>query len=320
MRRTQKTGEEKPEKGARMRINQFLARSGLASRRAAEALVLEGNVTVNGHKVTDLATLVDPQRDSVKVAGERVRLLDHPAYFALYKPKMVVSTLDDPEGRPCLWTLLPKGQPGLFPVGRLDFHSEGLLLLTNDGDLTNRLLHPRYKVVKVYNVKVKGLPDAAALDRLRRGISIDGRRTLPVAIRRIPSRETRHTWLQVEMTEGRKNQLREMFFRIDHPVIKLKRAAMGPVKLGTLKPGQCRPLTAEEVALLREAAGLVPGKEPRPERPRMVRPAPLRSKSSAKPEARTPRRPRDTDDTRRRPPAGGRTARRSGAGRRREES
>lgn len=243
-----------PEREARMRLNQFLARCGVASRRGAEEVIREGRVTVNGERVTELAVLVDPERDSVKVDGERVRLPDRRVVFAFYKPKEVVSTLEDPEGRPSLKAFLPKGAKGLFPVGRLDFHSEGLLLLTNDGDLGFRLLHPRFHVPKVYEVKVKGNPAPEALDRLRRGIVLEGRRTLPVEIRRIPSRETRHTWLRVVMMEGRKNQLREMFFRIDHPVIKLKRVAMGPVRLGGLKPGAFRPLTPEETRDLQEAA------------------------------------------------------------------
>lgn len=260
-----------PEGDLRMRLNQFLARCGVASRRAAEEVVRAGRVTVNGERVTELAVLVDPERDSVKVDGERVRLPDRRIVFAFYKPKEVVSTLEDPEGRPSLKAFLPKGTKGLFPVGRLDFHSEGLLLLTNDGDLGFRLLHPRFHVPKVYEVKVKGSPAPEALDRLRRGIVLEGRRTLPVEIRRIPSRETRHTWLRVVMMEGRKNQLREMFFRIDHPVIKLKRTAMGPVRLGSLKPGQLRPLSPEEAKALWEAAA-----SPRP------LPAPPPRKGAAK--------------------------------------
>ena len=240
--------------GGGLRLNQFLARAGLASRRGAEALIREGRVTVNGQVATELAVAVVPGRDYVKVDGKGIRLPDREAYFALHKPKEVVSTLEDPEGRPCLKPFLPRGVPGLFPVGRLDYHSEGLLLLTNDGELSNRLLHPKFKVPKTYQVKVKGDPPQEMLDRLRRGIVLEGRRTLPVTIRKIPSRETRHTWLQIEMTEGRKNQLREMFFRIEHPVIKLKRVAMGPVKLGSLPPGAARPLTAEEVQALKEAA------------------------------------------------------------------
>jgi 23S rRNA pseudouridine2605 synthase len=244
-----------------LRLNHFLSRAGVASRRGAEALIREGRVMVNGSVVTDLATTVNPGRDSVKVDGKRASVAEQYHYFALYKPKETVSTLEDPEGRPCLKALLPKGISGLFPVGRLDYHSEGLILLTNDGDLANRLIHPRYKVVKVYNVKVKGDPPVPSLDRLRRGVVLEGRRTLPVQIRRIPSRETRHTWVEVRMTEGRKNQIREMFFRIEHPVIKLKRVAVGPVTLGQMKPGDVRPLTPEEVFALRQGPGAMAEKE-----------------------------------------------------------
>lgn len=248
--------EREGEPDGAMRLNQFLARAGVASRRGAEELIRAGRVWINGSTVTELATLVRPGRDTVKVDATRVRLPDRFAYYVLYKPKEVVSTLVDPEGRPCVRDYLPKGVKGLVPVGRLDYHSEGLMLLTNDGELTHRLLHPRFKVEKVYHVKVKGDPPPEGLERLRRGVTLEGRRTLPVAIRRIPSRETRHSWLEVRMSEGRKNQLREMFFRIEHPVIKLKRVAMGPLVLGALKPGHLRELTREEQeALLAASAG-----------------------------------------------------------------
>lgn len=248
----------------KLRINQFLARAGCASRRGAEALIREGRVTLNGSAVTNLATEVTPGKDYVKVDGRSIRLPEREAYFAFYKPKEVVSTLEDPEKRPCLKPFLPPGAAGLFPVGRLDYHSEGLLLLMNDGELGNRLLHPKYKVIKTYMVKVKGDPAPEELNRLQRGILLEGRRTLPVTIRRVPSRETRHTWLKVEMAEGRKNQLREMFFRIEHPVIKLKRVSMGPVSLGSLAPGKSRALGREEVEALKAAAGLS-GPPPREE-------------------------------------------------------
>lgn len=279
-----------------LRINQFLARAGVASRRAAEALVLEGRVTVNGQVVTALATSVDPARDAVKVDGRRVHLLKSASYFALYKPKEVVSTLDDPEGRPCLTPLLPRGARGLFPVGRLDYHSEGLLLLTSDGEMANRLLHPRYKVVKTYHVKVKGDPPFEALERLRRGVVLDGRRTQPVTIRRIPSRETRHSWFEIEMTEGRKNQLREMFFRVEHPVIKLKRVAMGPVRLGKMRPGEVRPLTSEEEEALKRQAGLLEGGDAPPPRVPPIRPRVHRTRrpDGAKAGAASTGRPRRT--------------------------
>ncbi len=249
--------EKEPRSGA-LRLNQYIARSGMASRRHAEEFIRQGRVQVNGSVVTELATLVAPGRDVVKLDGARLKLPQFSSYYALYKPKEIVSTLDDPEGRPCLRGYLPPGAKGLVPVGRLDYHSEGLILLTNDGDLTFRLLHPRFKVDKVYHLKVKGAPEPAALDRLKRGIVLDGKRTLPVEIKRIPSRETKHTWLEVRMSEGRKNQLREMFFRIEHPVIKLKRVAMGPLLIGALKPGHWRELERKEAEALRAAAGLEP--------------------------------------------------------------
>jgi len=277
-----------PEKASRLRLNQFLARSGAGSRRGAEDLIREGRVTVNGQTVTDLATLVDPSRDSVKVDGQRLHPSERTSCYALYKPKEVVSTLEDPEGRPCLRGLMPRDARGLFPVGRLDYHSEGLLLLTNDGDLGFRLLHPRFKVAKVYQVKVKGSPSPEALNRLRRGVVLEGRRTLPVDIRRMPSRETHHTWLEITMMEGRKNQLREMFFRIEHPVIKLKRVAMGPVRLGKMNPGEVRALSPEELTALREAASGAGNREPgtppaRPRGPGRARPAGGDRRPDAKP-------------------------------------
>jgi len=279
-----------------MRLNRFLARAGLGARRAVEELVLEGRVIVNGRRAADLALTVVPGKDTVKVDGRRVRLPESHDYFAFYKPRGVVSTLSDPEGRPCLRSYLPGGAKGLFAVGRLDYQSEGLILLTNDGELGERMLHPRHKVVKTYTIKVKGDPPAAGLDRLRRGITLEGRRTLPMAIRRLPASEkTRHTWLKIEMVEGRKNQLREMFFRIRCPVIKLKRVAMGPVRLGSMKAGSLRPLTAEEVSFLRSLAGLEPGAA-LPE-PAFLKPPP-RKRGRGRPGASAPR----ADDEKKRPP------------------
>jgi len=239
-----------------MRLNQFLARTGAASRRHSEELIKEGRVVVNGERVKTFGIQIDPRKDTVLVDGEKVRLPSRLSYYIFFKPKEVVSTMDDPEGRVCITKFFPKGVKGLFPVGRLDFHSEGLLLLTNDGELSARLLHPRFKVLKTYHVKVKSDPSKESLDRLRRGIVLEGKRTLPVEIKRIPSRETRHTWLEVKMMEGRKNQLREMFFRIEHPVIKLKRVAIGSIKIGKMKSGEIRPLLVDEVKALCQEAGL----------------------------------------------------------------
>lgn len=237
----------------KIRINRFLAMCGIASRREAEELIKEGRVLLNGEQVVLFATYVNPYKDIVEVDGERVTLPKRFKYFLFYKPKDVVSTLDDPEGRISIKNYLPKGIKGLFPVGRLDYHSEGLILITNNGILANRIMHPRYKLIKTYEVKVKGKPLPEELDKLRRGIYLNGKKTLPMEIRKIKKSETEHTWLEIKMREGRKNQLREMFFRIDHPVIKLKRTAIGPLKIGKMKPGEIRELTKEEIdELLRE--------------------------------------------------------------------
>ncbi len=254
--------EDKEQPESTVRLNRYLARAGVASRRAAEALILEGRVEVSGRVITDLAQQVRPGRDVVKVDGKRVRPGEGFHHFALYKPREVMSTLSDPEGRPSLSSYMPRGAKGLFPVGRLDYHSEGLLLLTNEGDLGERLLHPRHHVKKTYTVKVKGVPPPGELDRLRRGITLEGRRTLPVQIRRLPAGRSQHTWLLITMVEGRKNQIREMFFRIKHPVMKLKRTAFGPLKIGTMKPGEVRPLTPEEVRDLRAHADEIPKAPP----------------------------------------------------------
>lgn len=231
----------------KIRINRFIARAGIASRREAESFIEEGRVYLNGEKVDSFATLVDPEKDFVEVDGERIKLPKRYSYFLFYKPKEVMCTLDDPEGRFCISKFLPKGIKGLFPVGRLDYHSEGLIILTNDGELSSRLLHPRYKVVKTYEVKVKGNPPEDSLNKLRRGIFLNGKKTLPMEIKRIFKRETNHTWIEIKMKEGRKNQIREMFFRIDHPVIKLKRTAIGPIRIGNLKAGEIRELKKQEI-------------------------------------------------------------------------
>jgi len=246
----------KSNSGEKLRINRFLARAGIASRREAETLIEEGRVYLNGERVDSFAVLVDPNKDFVEVDGERAKLPKRYSYFLFYKPKEVVSTMDDPEGRVSISKFIPKGTKGLFPVGRLDYHSEGLLLITNDGELSARLLHPRYKVVKTYELKVKGNPSEEKLNKLRRGIFLDGKKTLPVEIKRIFRRETNHTWLEVKMKEGRKNQLREMFFRIEHPVIKLKRTAIGPIRIGKMKAGEIRELKKEEVKELMSVCGI----------------------------------------------------------------
>lgn len=239
----------------KIRINHFISRCGYTSRRKAEKLIEEGRVTLNGEVVYSFGLKIDPKRDRIEVDGEVIKLPKRFSYFAFYKPKEVVSTMEDPEGRICIKKFLPKNIKGFFPVGRLDYHSEGLMIITNDGDLGLKLLHPKFKVVKTYYVKVKGKPSEESLEKLRKGIFLEGKKTLPIEIRRIYNRETNHTWLEIKMREGRKNQLREMFFRIEHPVIKLKRVSIGNIKLGKLRPGELRELTKEEVEELIKKTG-----------------------------------------------------------------
>lgn len=244
------------------RLQKIIARAGIASRRKAEELIEQGLVTVNG-RVATIGEKADPEKDSIKVEGRRVQ--PHQGehrYLLLNKPRGVMSTLSDPEGRPTVMDFVPPVfRKALVPVGRLDFNTEGLLLLTDDGELAQRVAHPRYGSVKVYEVKVKGRPTEAALDRLRTGILLDGRKTAPARITPRPSpvahRRRRdddeggeNTWWQIQLTEGRTRQIREMFQHVGHPVQKLRRVAIGPLRDRDLPVGAVRELTAREVAAL----------------------------------------------------------------------
>jgi len=230
----------------RSRLNKFLAQAGLGSRRKVEELVTAGLVTVNGTLVTDLATTVDPQGDSVKVGGKRVRPRDL-YYYAFHKPKNVVTTLDDPEGRPSVDRYLRRLPPGLKPVGRLDYASEGLILLTSDGDWAQSIQHPTKKVEKIYQVKVRGVPDPRALERWHKGLTLDGKRARMEKVELLKSTEADNTWLTVVLTQGMTRQIRRMCETLGHPVMKLKRTAIGRVLLGGLKPGEARELTEREI-------------------------------------------------------------------------
>lgn len=233
------------------RVQKLLARAGVASRREAEELIRAGRVTVNG-EVVGLGAKADPATDAIKVDGKRVQPAAAFDYILLNKPGGYITTRSDPEGRPTVYDLLPdRMRKTVAPVGRLDWGTEGLLLLTNDGELAQRVSHPRYGCKKVYHAKVKGEPAEAQLDRIRRGMVLEGRRTAPAKITVLPSRKTRNnTWLAVELGEGRTRQIRELFFRIGHPVGRLKRVSIGPVTDRGLPVGTYRELTAKEVAQL----------------------------------------------------------------------
>jgi len=234
-----------------VRLQKVLAAAGVASRREAERLIQAGRVAVNGRVITELGTRIDPARDTVKVDGDAVGRAERPVYYLLHKPKGVLSTVRDPGGRPTVIGLLRGVRERVFPVGRLDWNSEGLIILTNDGDLANHLTHPSNHVPKVYRVKIKGVVEPAALEQVRHGLYLDGRRTLPAPVTRISSQH--NTWLEVVLFEGRRNQIRRVFERLGHPVLKLKRTAIGSIADRALKPGEFRALLPAEVARLKEA-------------------------------------------------------------------
>lgn len=231
------------------RLQKYLARAGLASRRRCEVLIAEGRVQVNGVVVRAPGTRVRPQRDRVQVDGVLVHS-EAAVTVMLHKPAGFITAASDPEGRPVVVSLLPKtGLPRLFPVGRLDWDTEGLLLLTNDGDLANVLTHPRHKVPKVYHAKVKGRPTSEALRRLVRGVVSDGERLSASEVEVLHSTRE-NTWIAVHVQEGRYRQVRRMCESIGHPVMKLIRVALGPLSLGQLRRGAWRPLLPKELAAL----------------------------------------------------------------------
>jgi len=240
------------------RLQKIISRAGIASRRKAEEMILEGRVSVNGAVERELGSKADAATAQILVDGKPIRAPRQIIYVALNKPRGCVTTLSDPEGRPTVMDYLKGVKERVYPVGRLDFHTEGLLLLTNDGEFANRVMAGAAAVPKTYWVKVAGRPEPASLDRLRQGIVLEGQKTRPAEIRFLPrdrgkptGRESDNPWLEVVLREGRQNQIRRMFERIGNPVRKLKRVRIGPVELGSLPLGAHRPLTTEEVRGLR---------------------------------------------------------------------
>lgn len=239
-----------------VRLQKILSTAGVASRRASEQLIAEGRVSVNGTVVREQGSKADPTTDDIRVDGRRIRARREHRYILLHKPRGYVTTRRDPEGRPTVIDLLGRHAGYIYPVGRLDYDSEGLLLLTTDGDLAERLMHPRHEVERVYEAIVAGRPDDAALDKLRRGIYIDGGRTTPAEVRRGSTVKSGGvtTKLTLSLREGRNRQVRKMCQAIGHPVRSLTRVRMGQLTLGRLRAGEWRELTAAEVKALRQAS------------------------------------------------------------------
>jgi pseudouridine synthase len=238
------------------RLQKILSAAGVASRRASEQMILDGRVTVNGETVRELGTKADPDKDAIKVDGRRIKTDIPDRYIALYKPKGYVTTRKDPEGRRTVMDLIGAGEY-IYPVGRLDYDSEGLLLMTSDGDLAAKLMHPRHEVEKVYEVIVAGIPEPKALDKLRKGVFIEGGRTSPavVHVENTVKGGRPTTKLTISIHEGKNRQIRRMCSAVGLPVWELRRIRMGPIGLGRLKPGQWRELTRDEVRRLKKSVG-----------------------------------------------------------------
>lgn len=240
------------------RLQKIIAHAGFASRREAETMIREGRVTVNGKVVTELGTKAAPGQDHIKVDGKLITRAETHRYILIYKPREIMSTANDPQGRKTVIDLVKGVRERIYPVGRLDYQSEGLLLLTNDGDLAFKVSHPQHGSVKTYHVKVRGVPDERIIGKLERGITIEGKRTVPCEIERMKTtgrstgrtEEEGNTWYEVRLREGRNQQIRKMFKAVGHPVSKLRRVAIGPIADPKLTPGDWRELTTKEVKML----------------------------------------------------------------------
>jgi 23S rRNA pseudouridine2605 synthase len=235
-----------------LRLNKALSAFGVASRRAADTLIAQGRVEVNGRVVTALGTKIDPEADEVRVDGRRLKTLPAKRYVLLYKPRGVVSTRTDPQRRPTVTDLI--GQGGVagyfYPVGRLDYDSEGLIILTNDGTFAERVTHPRYELERTYEAQIEGVPDERDLDRLRHGVPVDGRRTLPAKVRLlrvVHGRAGTQSVIELVLREGRNRQVRKMCDAIAHPIVTLRRTRIGTITAKGLRSGAWRDLTPAEL-------------------------------------------------------------------------
>ena len=237
-----------------VRLQKILSQAGVASRRAAEKLIVEGRVSVNGRTVVELGSKADPGHDDIRVDGRRIKAAGRPRYILLNKPRGFVTTRSDEKRRKTVLDLLEGVREYVYPVGRLDYDTEGLLLLTNDGELAAQLTHPRHGIERTYEARVAGMPDDRALDKLRRGIPLDGRRTLPAEVKLLNRDRDADAVLLITIREGRNRQVRRMCEAVGHPVDRLKRTRFGPIADRRLPVGAWRELSAEEVRKLKSLA------------------------------------------------------------------
>ncbi|MBI5136364.1 MAG: pseudouridine synthase [Nitrospirae bacterium] len=289
----------------RERLQKIIAQAGIASRRAAERLIEEGRVTVNG-QVAALGDQADPETDHIKVKGKLLKAAaEHKEYYLFYKPRGVLTTAAQDTEHPTVFEFFEKNPVRVFPVGRLDLDSEGLIIMTNDGDLANALMHPKGEIPKRYRVKVKGVPGERAIDLLRKGVPLSDGRTAPAQVELVETTKT-NAWFDVIIHEGRNRQIRRMFDHVHHSVVKLRRVGYAFLSVGDLKPGTARAITPAEVQRLRTLAqdsakpkaaakrvtnaGTPTARAPKP----AAKKTPVAKSASAKPTPAKPRAPRAT--------------------------
>lgn len=277
-------GHDKPNE---IRLNKFLAESGVASRRGADDLIAEGAVTVNGKRVYELGVKVNVKEDKVMVNGKPVRQEIRKLYIVFNKPKGVMTTMEDPEGRPCIAEYFQNLEQRVYPVGRLDYDSEGLLLMTNDGEFAQRVTHPKHEVFKTYLVKVNGQPTDEHLRKLRTGVTIIGGRVAAREVERLRGTASdKYDWLKIVIGEGKNRQVRRMFEKIGFDVMKLQRVAIGRLKLGGLQRGEWAMLTEDEVEkIFAEDADSYEGRQRAPARADGLRPSSKKHRDAKRPKS-----------------------------------
>jgi 23S rRNA pseudouridine2605 synthase len=236
------------------RLQKFISRCGVASRRKAEELIIEGRVKVNNLVITEMGVKIDPRYDKIKVDNKRI-MPEGFEYILLNKPIGIISSVKDPEGRQTVLDIIPDMGARLYPVGRLDYMSEGLIILTNDGNLTQGLLHPKNEIPRIYEVKIKGHIKEASLTRIRAGMDLTEGKSLPAKVE-VKEVLDKNIWLTIEVTEGKNRLVRRIFEKLGHDVLRLKRVQFGPLKLNELKPGKFQHLNQPEVDKLRKVAGV----------------------------------------------------------------
>lgn len=231
------------------RLQKYMARCGIASRRKAEEIILQGHVKVNGIIVKELGSKVDPEKDEITVYGKIIYEKEEHIYIKLYKPEGYITTVKDQFNRKTVLDLI-NIKERIYPIGRLDYDTSGLLLLTDDGDLANKLMHPKYRIFKTYEVELKGSINKESINILRKGVLIDGYKTAPAKVKLLKQTQN-NTSVQISIHEGKNRQVRKMFEAVGNKVIKLKRISFGNIGLGQLKPGQWKYLTVDEVSFLK---------------------------------------------------------------------